>query len=99
MKKKVFDLYISLGAVCSCTTTLRDCALQFYSYPFDWMAGSDLQGRTEILINDFKNWFNKEDLIFWGNRTFPEPRDIFLNTKTGIVHNHDFKYNTVFKHK
>ena len=89
-----FDLYVSLGAFCSCTQTLRKSGLQFFSYPFDWMAGGTFSTRVNILVNDFENWFNKEDLEYYGKRQNPEPRDIFINRKTGIIYNHDFSFNT-----
>ncbi|MBR1753720.1 hypothetical protein IJ732_02700 [bacterium] len=87
---KEFDLYISLGAFCSCTQSLRKSGLQFFSYPYDWMAGGDFYTRVKILTNNFENWFNKEDLEYFGTRKYPEPRDIYINQKTGIIYNHDF---------
>ena len=88
--KKTYDLYVSLGAACSCTGTLRARNLQHYSYPFDWLYGSTLPERVNILVNDFKDWINKEDLEYVGNRLEPEPCDIYANKRTGIVFNHDF---------
>ena len=62
--KKTYDLYISLGAACSCTTTIRKCNLQFFSYPYDWVANVSYLDRVKFLTNDFQGWFNKEDLKF-----------------------------------
>lgn len=92
-KKQTFDLYVSLGAACSCTETLRKAGLQFYSYPFDWLYGSDFLNRIKILNADFENWINKEDMLFMGERQFPLPRNIYVNKNTGIVYNHDFPVN------
>ena len=93
MRKK-YDLYISFGAVCSCSTILRDSRLQFWSYPFDWIGGADVVYRANLVKNDFEGWLNAEDFRFIGTREHPEPKNIFFNDKTRIVYNHDFKINT-----
>ncbi len=94
--KKQYDLIVSLGAACPCTTALRAQHLQDFSYPFDWLFGGTLVGRTEILVHDFKNWFNKEDLIF--SHEVPNVNGMaYLNKKTEIVYNHDFKKGKSFE--
>ena len=85
-----YDLIVSIGAACSCTETLRAKNLQIYSYPFDWLAGSNFINRVKIINNNFENWFNIEDLKFKGTRKYPMPCDIYLNTRTNILFNHDF---------
>lgn len=92
-QKNKFDLFVSLGAACSCTQTLRDNRLQYFSYPFDWLYGSNFLGRVNILLEDFQFWLNKEDLEYAGKREFPLPCNIYKNLKTGIVFNHDFPLN------
>ncbi len=91
--QKNFDLFVSLGAACSCSQTLRDNRLQYFSYPFDWLYGSNFLGRVNILLEDFQFWLNKEDLEYAGKREFPLPCNIYKNLKTGIVFNHDFPLN------
>lgn len=84
-----YDLAFSLGAACSCTECLRQAGLQFASYPFDWLFGSDLQGRTDVLCDGFPGWLEKADL-----ESCPSPdwhdKAIYRNRRTGIVFNHDF---------
>lgn len=93
MKKK-YDLYISLGAACSTSMVLRRSNLQFWSYPFDWLSGSNLYDRVKIFLNDFEGWLNKEDLEFLKEFNGPIPRNFYKNTKTNITYLHDFKYKT-----
>jgi len=88
-----YDLIVPVGAACSCTDTLRKKDLQVFSYPFDWLYGSDFLNRIKILVSDFENWLNIEDLKFAGTREYPLPCDIYLNTRTNIVFNHDFPLN------
>lgn len=88
--KNKYDMYVSLGAGCSCTQTLRKSYLQYYSYPFDWLYGADFIDRIKIIANDFKDWINIEDLELIGTRENPLPCNIYKNKKTGIVFNHDF---------
>ena len=92
--QKKFDLFVSLGAACSCTQTLRDSRLQYFSYPFDWVYGSNFLDRVKILVNNFEHWLDKEDLISWGKRAETHPNEIFKNTRTDIVFNHDFRMDT-----
>lgn len=89
-----FDLFVSLGSACSCTQILRTCSLQYYSYPFDWLYGSNFLDRIKILVNNFENWLNKEDLISYGCRAETHPNDIYKNIRTDIVFNHDFQIDT-----
>jgi len=93
--KKQYDLIVSIGAACPCTTALRAQHLQDFSYPFDWLFGSTLSTRADILVNDFKGWFDKEDLTFV--REVPDVNGMcYMNNKTGLCYNHDFKKDKTF---
>ena len=91
MQKEKYDLVVSLGANCICSGLLRGNNLQDYSFPFDWLGGADLKTKIKLVINNFKDFFNLEDLECIGSRTNPEPCDIYKNKKTGIIFNHDFQ--------
>ena len=86
---KKFDLIFSLGEACSCTQALREYNLQIYSYPFDWLSGSDFLLRCNILANGFKDFIKKEDLQYCC-----ENRNIkcvaYKNKKNNLTFNHDF---------
>ena len=88
-----YDFIFSIGEACSCSSTLRQSGLQFESYPLDWLYGGDIRTRTELLVNNFDNFINKEDLQFGGQRKFPQPCDIYANISNKIVFNHDFPYD------
>lgn len=85
-----YDCVFSLGEVCFCANYLQALGLRKFSSPFDWVAGGTFRGRVRFLLHDFEDYFNKEDLIYHGRREFPEPCDIYYNTRTHIVFNHDF---------
>ena len=89
MKLRKFDLIFSLGEACSSSETLRRHLLQVESYPFDWLYGSDFIGRCRILVNDFENFIEKEDLEY-----AHEVRSIkcvaYHNKSNDITFNHDF---------
>ena len=55
MSVKKYDFVFSIGEACSCTQVLRQQGLQNASYPFDWLFGSTLVKRCEILANEFKD--------------------------------------------
>lgn len=88
--KGCFDFVFSLGAACSCTTTLRMLGIQDASYPFDWLYGASFAKRCDFLYNNFENFISWEDLEQIGNREAPMPCKIFKNKLSGIVFNHDF---------
>ena len=56
------DLIFSVGCNCENSLSLRKCNLQIASYPFDWLGCSDFETNLNYIINDFKNFFNKDDL-------------------------------------
>ena len=89
-KRIKYDCVFSLGEVCFCANYLQALSLRKFSSPFDWIAGGTFSERMGYLLNDFENYFNKEDLVYHGKREFPEPCDIYYNTRTHIVFNHDF---------
>ena len=92
-KKEVYDIIFSMGIICANTTALRKCNLQDYSFPWDWIAGIDLKGRFEEMINGFLDWFHVEDFVKTGSRMHPEPCDIYKNTRKGLTFVHDFPLN------
>lgn len=86
---KKYDLVFSLGEACSCTQSLRDAKLQLFSYPFDWLYGSDFVGRVDILFNDFKRFIDKSDLVYsHSNRSIK--CNAYTSSFNGITFNHDF---------
>lgn len=96
-RKEEYEFIVSLGAACACSDIIRNCELQEFSYPFDWVYGSSLKERIQLIVNDFKDWFNKEDFQKIGQRLNPEPCDIYENKKTNIVYNHDFDLGITFE--
>lgn len=59
---KKFDLIVSIGEDCSCTSYLRRCNLQKLSYPFDWLTNAPFENRIDLIINDFNDFLNIDDL-------------------------------------
>ena len=89
-KTYTYDFIFGIGETCPCSETLRSCGLQFESYPLDWLYGGDFDTRVKLLLDDFTNFINKEDLEKIGERESPLPCDIYKNNYNKIVFNHDF---------
>ena len=90
-----YDLIFGIGSACLCSQALRKLKLQFYSHPYDWLFGQDFSYRVDLLVNEFKDFINYEDLVFenaWNNDD-QNPCDVYKNQRTGIVFNHDFPKN------
>jgi len=84
-----YNLVFSLGAACACTECLRDVGLQFSSFPFDWLFGSTLPRRTDILVDGCDDWLRLEDLEHVFSATVIRT-EAYRNNATGITFNHDF---------
>ena len=95
-----FDLIISLGEDCACSSYLRRVNLQNFSYPFDWLTHAPFENRTNLIVNDFKDFLNLEDLELMQKPTeFPsdENHDYYKNKTTELYHWHDFPINMPLK--
>lgn len=97
---KKFDVIVSLGEDCACSSYLRRFNLQKYSYPFDWLSNADFEERINLLINNFSDFLNKEDLIPYpkinpdteNNKKY----DLYQNTRNKFHYYHDFEASIPF---
>ena len=91
--RKKYDCVFSLGEACYCAKYLQKMHLRRFSAPLDWVAGVSFSGRIDFLLDGFAGYINKGDLNLIGQRDYPEPCDIYQNTRTGMIFNHDFPLN------
>ena len=89
-----YDLVFGIGGACSCSQILMKCCLQFNSYPYDWLFGSDILTRVKILSNDYKDFINFEDFEDAGydNKDKNNLCEAYHNKNNDITFNHDFAY-------
>ena len=96
---KYYDIAISLGQYCITSTALRRNNLQAESMIFDWSAGilfdvcglGGLEGKVNLICNDFKDFFNLEDLENRGNNQENDTYNLWIvNKRTGLQYKHDF---------
>ena len=88
--KRHYGFIFGIGRACSCSQCLRAAGLQLASFPWDWIGDPGAKGRVEVICNDFKDWFNLEDL------ERREPHTIYVkeyvyNRRNGLLFLHDFK--------
>ena len=96
-KDKGYDFIFSIGASCHCASALRDNYLRLQSCPFDWLVEAPIEERADLIVNNFCNFFEKEDFQKVGESNKYNPCDIYKNIKTGITHQHDFKHGVDFE--
>ena len=89
--KEKFDLIVSLGSDCACSSYLRRFGLQDYSYPFDWLTKFPFDNRINFLLNDFNDFLNKENL-----HKIEKPKDKETDSKCDYYE--DSKYDIYFFH-
>lgn len=96
---KYYDVAISLGQCCITSTALRRNNLQSESMIFDWSAGilfdvcglGGLEGKVNLICNNFKDFFNLEDLENRGNNKENDTHNLWIvNRRTGLQYKHDF---------
>ena len=88
-----FDIVFSIGEDCSCTSYLRRCNLQNYSYPFDWLTNAPFKNRITLIYDDFENFLNINDLkplVKKANNENEKKFDLYENIKNEIYFYHDF---------
>ena len=94
--KERFDFIFALGSGCACSRMLRERALQFASFPLDWVggisfavgAGEGLRRTTGVLVSDFANWFREENLVRIPD--YDSSRyDAYRDRGTGLYFTHD----------
>lgn len=103
---RYYDATISLGQYCTTSTALRRCKLQQQSMPFDWSAGiledvcgkGGLEGKINLILNDFDNFFNYEDFENRGNNLENDTNNLWIvNKRTGLQYKHDFSSDIGFE--
>ena len=71
---------------------MRGAKLQFASYPFDWLWGSDFIGRCKIIASKFKRFIDKKDLEDTHQTNLDKDNlcEIYHNKYNDLNFNHDF---------
>ena len=97
---KKFDLIVSLGEDCACSSYLRRFNLQDYTYPFDWLTRASFTTRIDLLCNNFEKFLVKENIVRLGfpyntrqNTDEEEYEDTFLK----FNFYHDFNKKLTFE--
>lgn len=99
MSKNNNEIFIPIGRGCHTAMLLGKLGLRNCSYPMDWIIPNEdsksiefIETRFQFLIDEFKNFFNKEDLIF--DSTQGKNNNIkCYNKYTGFIFWHDFNKN------
>ena len=77
--KQHYDFVFSLGQACSCSSSLRAAKLQYASYPFDWLYGSDITDGRTFWQTAFKGGWTETIWFIRGTGIIPS-RATFINT-------------------
>lgn len=99
MRKK-YELAFGLGMACSCSEALRRAGLQYLSFPGDWTVPSwnednrpsveySLPYRVRMLVLPSADFFAGENFVNL-HSVSNTGCEIYANTKTRYVFNHDF---------
>lgn len=78
---------------------LNKTKLRTTSGPFDWLTNADFETRINLILNDFKDFLNKEDLKPLQkdpNFINDDNNDYYENTRTSFYFYHDFPVNQDF---
>jgi len=95
MAARHYDFIVGIGGACCCSQALRSAGLQFASFPFDWVAHSDVRVRANQVRDDFADWLPKDALEPFQFET-TNTGVVMRNVRTGIVFPHDFHRDVPF---
>lgn len=98
--KTSFDLIVSLGEDCACSSYLRKFNLQSASYPFDWLTKASLETRFELLLSNFEGFLDKKYLVHIEknpNCVNDYKNEYYKNIKNEIIFLHDFPASMTFE--
>jgi hypothetical protein len=93
---KKYDFIVSIGRDCACTMYLRNNNMQFKSYPFDWLTNANMKKRFELILNDFKDFLNIEDLMLipkYSHIPNDNNHNYYESKKSEFYFFHDFPAN------
>lgn len=97
---KKFDLVVSIGEDCACTSYLRRYNLQDYSFPFDWLTKASFETRINLLVDNFAIFLNKENIVLMQkplDKNVDNKHDYYKDTALDFYFYHDFKSNVPFE--
>ncbi|MDR1338428.1 MAG: papain-like cysteine peptidase [Rickettsiales bacterium] len=86
-----YEFIYSLGEACFIAHTIKYLGLRKCSGPFDWIFGGTFKSRTDVFLDDFRRWFDKEDLKPRFEYSKWPGNEAYENIYTGLFLNHDFR--------
>lgn len=93
--KEIYDIVYSIGSDCGCASNLIKFDLRKTSGPFDWLREASFEQRFNVLMTDFKDFLNKDDLKFMEKdhnaKLQDNVCDYYYNKRTNFEFLHDFK--------
>lgn len=90
---KKYDIIYLLGSNCACALYLNKNNLRNTSGPLDWVVGLDFKQKIDLILNDFKEYCNLEDLEIITSKNECNPHISCKNKKNGCYFFHDFPMN------
>jgi len=96
MARRRYDFIVGIGGACCCSQALRAAGLQYASFPFDWVAHSDIRVRADQVRDGFADWLPKDALEPFRFET-TNTGVVMRNVRTGIVFPHDFHRDVPFE--
>ena len=96
---KKYDIIYSLGADCACAMYMNKFHLRRASGPFDWLTHAPFKTRIDLILNDFADFLNMDDMRFLAkepNMFNDEKCDYYENTNHGLRFYHDFPVGQPF---
>lgn len=92
-KQNSYEMVCSLGERCMTAHQMRLNKLRSESNPFDWLITSDINAIVDTLLNDWRQFFLKENLVIQNKG--PEHTTV-MDSATGFISLHDFIVNKPF---
>lgn len=98
MKQK-YDIIYSIGRDCACAMYMKVAHLRACSGPFDWLTNADFKTRIDLIVNNFRHFLDKKDIVpLEKNPNIPndDKCDYYQNIRNNFHFYHDFPINVPF---
>ncbi len=90
---KSYDIIYSIGRDCATAMYMNKCKMRITSGPFDWLTNASFETRMNLILTDFADFLNIDDIKFLPkdpNVLNDDKCDYYENIRNGFYYYHDF---------
>ena len=91
MKRKTYDIVYSIGYACACAEYLKRAGLRSCSGPFDWIVEPTFSERVDVIVKNFKGFFQSPKDF----SPLPRPTTGMVDKSCEYFHDNVYGFNSL----